>query len=121
MSKTVIRYSEAFKLKVVNELESGKFSCVHEARMRYGIRGCGTVECWLRKYGKNHLLCKVVKVHTVDKKDELKKQKTRVKQLEKALANAHLDLTIEREYFKMACEVANIEDPEKFKKKQNLH
>ncbi len=117
MGKTVIRYSEAFKLKVVNELESGKLSCVYEARIRYGIRGCGTIECWLRKYGKNHLLCKVVKVKTVDEKDELKKQKARIKQLEKALADAHLDLIIEKEYFKMACEAGNISDPDEFKKK----
>ena len=44
MNKTVMRYSEAFKLKIVNELETSKFSCVHEARMRYDIRSCGTIE-----------------------------------------------------------------------------
>ena len=119
MSKTVIRYSESFKLRIVNELESGKLSCVHEARMHYGIRGCGTVEYWLRKYGKNHLLCKVVKVQTTDEKDELKKQKARIKQLEKALADAHLDLVIEKEYFQMLCESANI-NPEALKKKVKL-
>jgi len=120
MSKTVIRYSEAFKLKIVKELESGKLSCVHEARMRYGIRGCGTIECWVRKYGKNHLLCKVVKVQKANEHDELKKQKIRIRQLEKALADAHLDSIIEKEYFKMACEVANIDDTEAFKKKLSL-
>ena len=40
--------------------------------------------------------------------------------LEKALADAHLDLVIEKEYFKIACEVGKIDDPEKLKKKQNL-
>ena len=116
MRKTVIRYSEAFKLKVVTELETGKLTTFSEAMERYGIRGCGTVQCWLRKYGKNHLLNKVVKVQTADEKDKLKEQKARIRQLEKALADAHLDLVIEREYFKMACEVADIDNPEAFKK-----
>jgi len=120
MSKTVMRYSEAFKLKIVNELETGKLSCINEARKRYGIIGCGTVQYWLRKYGKNHLLNKVVKVQKADEQDELKKQKVRIRQLEKALADAHLDSIIEKEYFKMVCEVANIDDPEEFKKKLGL-
>ena len=54
MSKTVMRYSEAFKLKIVNELETGKLSCINEARNRYGITGSGSMQYWLRKYGKNH-------------------------------------------------------------------
>jgi transposase-like protein len=120
MSKTLIRYSEAFKLKVVKELETGKLLSCEEARERYGIGGGSTVHSWLRKYGKNHLLCKVIKVQTTDERDKFKELQSRNRQLEKALADAHLDLIIEREYFKMACEVANIDNPEEFKKKQNL-
>ncbi len=70
--------------------------------------------------GKNHLLNKVVKVQKADEQDELKKQKVRIRQLEKALADAHLDSLIEKEYFKMVCEAANIDDPEEFKKKLSL-
>ena len=55
-----------------------------------------------------------------DEHDELKKQKARIRQLEKALADAHLDSRIEKEYFKMVCEVANIDNPEAFKKKLSL-
>jgi len=43
MTRSVVRYSEAFKLKVVNELESGKFSGTDEARKSYGIKGPATV------------------------------------------------------------------------------
>ena len=49
MNKEVVRYSETFKLQVVSELESGKFKCISEARKRYGIRGCGTIEHWIKK------------------------------------------------------------------------
>ena len=120
MNKTLIHYSEAFKLKVVNELETGKLTSFNEARERYGIGGYGTIPSWLRKYGKNHLLNKVVIVQKADEKSEIKKYKERVKQLEKALANAHLDLVIEKEYFQMLCENTNVES-DKFKKKVKLH
>jgi len=56
MEKSVVRYSEAFKLQVVSELETGKLGCIFEARKRYAIKGVGTVDRWVRKYGKNHLL-----------------------------------------------------------------
>ncbi len=116
MVRSVVRYSEAFKLKVINELESGKISTSSEARELYGIKGASTVQYWLNKYGKNHLISKVVKVQTADEKSEIKKLKARNRDLEKALADAHLDLIIEKEYFQMLCETSNI-DPGEFKKK----
>lgn len=58
MGRKVIRDSEAFKLKVVSELESGELSSQAEARRKCGIGGAPTIPRWLRKYGKNHLLAK---------------------------------------------------------------
>ncbi|MFP4026180.1 MAG: hypothetical protein ACLFWL_00125 [Candidatus Brocadiia bacterium] len=52
--------------KVISELESGKLSSMAEARRNYGIGGGSTVANWLKKYGKNHLLGKVVKVETLE-------------------------------------------------------
>ena len=42
------RYSEAFKMQVISDLESGKFGSVTEARRHYGIAGTTTVNGWLR-------------------------------------------------------------------------
>jgi transposase len=120
MSKTVIRYSESFKLKVVNELESGILTSYSEARSLYGIKGCNTVQYWIRKYGKNHLLNKVVRVEKADEQCEIKRYKKRIQQLEKALVDAHLDLSIERSYVEIACEAANITDINTFKKKADI-
>jgi len=36
-------YSEGFKLDVIREYESGKFSSLEEARRAYGIGGCNTI------------------------------------------------------------------------------
>ncbi len=117
MGKAIVKYSEAFKLQVVTELESGKLKSHYEARCRYGIKGGDTIPRWIRQYGKNHLLKKVVRVETAEERDQLKEMKKRNRQLESALADAHLDLCLEKAYVKVACRTANIEDVEGFKKK----
>jgi transposase-like protein len=117
MKKEVVRYSEAFKLRVVSELESGKLRNAHEARQRYDIRGSGTVDNWLRKYGKNHLLNKVVVVKTTEERDQLQAMKREIRDLKLALSDAHLDLRLEKAWLKIACRQAGIEDVDEFKKK----
>jgi transposase-like protein len=117
MGKKVVRYSEAFKMKVISELESGELSSMAEARRTYDIGGGSTVANWLKKYGKNHLLGKVVKVETTDERDEKKRLKQRIEQLEKALADAKVKEVMSRAYFEVLCEDMGIEDVEGFKKK----
>jgi transposase len=87
--KISLRYSLAFKQKVVSEIESGEFN-VHQARKFYGITGCGTIEGWIKKLGKNHLLGKVVRVEMTNEKDRIKQLEEEKRQLESALAHAHL-------------------------------
>ncbi len=117
MDKTVMRYSEAFKLQVIGEIESGKLKTAFEARCHYGIKGTSTVHGWIRKYGKNELLKKVVRVETPKENDQNKLMKKRIQKLESALADAHLDLRLEQAYVELACRAANIKDVEGFKKK----
>ena len=115
--REIRKYSEAFKLQVLSELESGELKSQYEARMRYDIRGAATLARWIRQYGKEELSRKVVRVETTKERDQLKEMKKRVRELETALADAHLDLSLERAYVKLACKVARIEDVEEFKKK----
>ena len=113
--KHAIRYSEAFKREVVRELEQGDLSFEH-VRRKYGIGGKFTVQKWVRKYG-NGTRGKVIRVEKPEEIDEVKELKKRVKQLERLLANANIDLEIDRAYAKMALEQAGIKDIEGFKKK----
>lgn len=113
--KQIIRYSEAFKMEVVREMEAQGLNS-NQVRQKYGIRGGGTVEIWARKYG-NGLLGKVIRVETPKDMDEFKKLKKRVKQLESLLADTNLDLALERQYTLLACQRAGIEDVSEFKKK----
>lgn len=115
--KPAVRYSEALKLQVLREIEEGKFSTRSAAYRAYGIRGGGTIERWAMKYGKDHLVGKVVRVETAQEIDEAKELRKRVRELEKALADAHLDSRLDAAYLKIACRAAGIEDVDGFKKK----
>lgn len=115
--KIIVRYSEAFKLQVVRQLEQGKFGSPWEAGQAYGVKGTGTVAYWVRRYGKDHLLGKVVRVMKADEQAEVKALRKRVRELQGALADAHLDLKIEAAYVKLACEAAGIQEVAEFKKK----
>lgn len=85
----IIRYSAAFKLKVVSEIERGELT-VAEARRLYDIRGAATVNNWLRRLGREHLLPRVIRIEMKGEKDRIKELERRNRQLEKALADAHL-------------------------------
>jgi transposase-like protein len=116
-SRTSVRYSEAFKQQVLRELEEGRFCNIQEASRAYGIKGSVTINGWIIKYGKTHLRAKAVRVETPKEVDEKKELKKRVRELEKALADAHIDLKLEQAYTRIACRSAGIEDVDGFKKK----
>jgi transposase-like protein len=87
--KTIVRYSISFKQKVVKEIEEEGLSH-SETMRRYGIRGASTINNWLMRFGKNHLLNKVVRVEMKGEKDRLKELEAQVKKLKIALADATL-------------------------------
>lgn len=112
--RTAIRYSEAFKLEVVRELER-ELAPVDQVRRKYGI-GAGTIQSWIAKYG-NGTRGKIIRVETPKEIDELKKLRERIKRLESLLADTNLELALERQYTRLACERAGIQDVGEFKKK----
>jgi transposase-like protein len=110
-----IRYSEAFKMEVVRELEEGGLTFTAMAT-KYGIKGAMTVAHWVRKYG-NGTRGKVIRVEKPGEINELKRLAKRVRLLESALADANIDAALERSYTRQACQRAGITDVEEFKKK----
>lgn len=113
--KPAVSYSEAFKMQLVRELEAGGIN--YEQMMRkYGIGGYGTLQRWVGRYG-NGSIGKIIRVETPKEINEREELKRRVRALEKALADANIDLVLERAYIKIACERAGIKDVEAFKKK----
>jgi hypothetical protein len=61
-------------------------------------------------------LGKVVRVEKAGEPGEIRRLKERVRRLEEALADAHMDSALDQSFFEILCEQAGIE-PEEFKKK----
>ena len=110
-----IRYSEAFKMAVVRELEEQDLPCEH-VRRKYGIKGSFTVQAWVGKYGNGSRGIRI-RVEKPEEINELKRLRARVRQLESALADANIDAALERAYTRLALKRAGITDVEGFKKK----
>lgn len=113
--KAQIRYSEFFKKEVIRELETSE-KTFESMRRKYGIRGKSTLQKWACQYGRGDL-GKIIRVEKPKEINERQEMKRRIKVLETALADAHLDLIIERATTKEACRQAGIEDVDAFKKK----
>lgn len=102
-------------MQVVRELEGGLIN-IDQIRRKYGIGGCCTIRRWVKKHG-NGSVGRVIRVEKPQEINEREELKRRVRALEKALADANIDLVLERAYTKIACERAGIKDVEAFKKK----
>ena len=114
-NRTIKRYSESFKLKVLSELGSGKFTKNEIVRI-YGI-GQGTVYGWIKNYSRFDLLNTQVKVQTMDEKDKVKSLEKRIKQLEKLLVEKDLTHLTDQVYLEDAIRQLGFKDIESFKKK----
>ncbi|SRR5713101_2887560 len=91
--RNIPRYSQAFKQKVVSEIENGNLT-VTQARSVYGIGGGDTVQKWLRALGKAHLLNKVIHIEMKDEQNKVKELEKEKRALESALAQAQLKIIV---------------------------
>ncbi len=117
--RTIRQYSISFKRQVIAELERGRFVSIEAARRHYGIGGMQTIQGWLRKYGKNHLLPKVVKVQKPDEPDQIRQLKQQVAELQRALGQTQVENVLNAEFLKIACGELDC-DVDAFKKKVDI-
>lgn len=105
-----LRYSDTFKLKVVTEIERGRLTISQASRL-YEIYGTNTIYNWLRKYGKNDLIKKIVRIEMKDEKSIIKRKEERIRELESALSSLTLHNICLQSYVDVVNE--NISDEEK--------
>jgi|SRR5882724_443378 len=113
--RVLIRYSQAFKHQVVQEVEEGKRS-IDEVRRAYGIKGSCTVRNWIKRMGKLDLLPTVIRVENPNEKDKIKELERQVRELKNALADTQVQCLIAESRFEVVCEEQGW-DPEEVKKK----
>jgi len=112
--RQVIRYSEAFKLQVIKEIEVGERS-MNEVRKAYGI-GAGSIQGWMKRMGKFGSLPRMIRVETPDEKNRIKELERQIKELKNALADTQVQCLIAESRFEVVCEQQGW-DPEEIKKK----
>ncbi len=113
MSRKIIRYSDCFKQSVVSEVEK-KGLTIQQARDRFGIKGTNTIQLWLKKYGRNHLLNKVVRVETKDEINELKQLREENKRLKIAYAELAIDHKLSEKVLEKADELMGLDLKKKY-------
>lgn len=116
--RRLYRYSEAFKMEVVKAMDAGKFKTILAAKRAYGVHGGDTIGTWVAKYGKDPQFRKVVRVETVNERDERQELRKEVKKLKGAVADLHLDNRLESAFLKIACQNLGM-SVEEFKKKHD--
>jgi transposase-like protein len=84
--KTIIRYSNCFKEKVVREISSG--SNMSEVCRKYDIKGGAPVQYRIKKLGRSELLNTVTRVKMRSEDDKLKALESENRRLRIALAEA---------------------------------
>ena len=110
----VIRYSNAFKMQAVREVEAGEI-CAEAVQRKYGMKGKGTVIRWVRQLGSGKY-GKVIRVEKGDEVNEAARLRSQLRRAKEALADAHMELALEKAFLLVACERMD-QTVEGFKKK----
>ena len=112
------RYSESFKLKILSELSTGKYSKRELSRI-YGISS-STLNEWVKKYDRKDLMNTRVLVETKDEISRLKALQKEVEQLKELLIKKDLDKLVQDSYLEVAAENLGYKDVEELKKNLNI-
>jgi transposase-like protein len=102
--RIIKRYSVSFKMRVISELESGRFESIEAARRHYEIGGSTTIQKWLSRHGKNHLQGKVVRVEVPNERDRIRELKKRIAELEQVLGRTQAENMLNATFLELACQ-----------------
>ncbi len=112
--KTVRRYSESFKLKVLNELSKGQCSKAQRAKL-YGINS-STINEWIRKYDRKDLMNTRILVENQDEVSRLRALKKEMEQLKELLIRKDMEKLVSDSYLEVAGENLGYKNVEELKK-----
>jgi transposase-like protein len=101
-------------MQAVREVENGQ-DCALAVQRKYNIKGNGTVLRWVRQFGSGRY-GKVIRVERADEITETIRLRTQLRQAKEALADAHMELALEKAFLAVACEQMD-QTVEGFKKK----
>ena len=112
--RIVKRYSEGFRIKVLSDLESGKYN-KNEICKLYGVNPA-TLYDWIRKHNKGKLLNKRIRIETMDERDKIKELEKRINELKDLLVQKDLKLFENDVYLEVLAEQLGFKDVNELKK-----
>ena len=116
--KVIRRYSEPFKLKILDELTTGKLNKNQLGKL-YGINPT-TINEWIRKYNRKDLMNTRIKVETKDEITRIKELQKEIKQLKELLLKKDLDALVLDSYLEVATEQLGYKSVAELKKKLSI-
>lgn len=111
------RYSEGFKLKILSELSSGKYS-KNELAKRYGLN-ITTINRWVVGYKRFDLMNKRVVIQNPGEASQLQSLRKELEQLRKLLVRKELELLASESYLEVVARHHGYKDVEELKKNLN--
>jgi transposase-like protein len=111
------RYSEGFKLKILSELSTGKYSKRELSRI-YGLQP-STVNEWIKKYDRKDLMNTRIMIENQDEISRVKALQKEIEQLKNLLLKKDLDQLVNDSYLEVAAEMLGYKNVAELKKKLN--
>jgi transposase len=112
------RYSEGFKLKILAELSTGKYTKRQLGNI-YGINRT-TINEWIKKYDRKDLMNTRIMIENQDEISRLKALQKEIEQLKKLLLKKDLELLVNDAYLEVIAEKHGYKNVAELKKNLNI-
>ena len=112
-------FSESFKLKILAELGTGKYSKRELSRL-YGVAS-STINDWIHKYDRMDLMNTKVIVETKDEISRLKELQKEIEQLKKLLPKKDIEQLMNDSFMEIAAKKLGYKSVHEFKKKTDTN
>jgi transposase-like protein len=117
-NRTIKRFSEGFKLKILSELSKGKNNKKEISRI-YCLSEA-TINRWIHKYGRQDLLNSRITIESMDDINKIKALEKEIAQLKELLIKKDLDSLVVNSYLEVAAHKLGYKNVEELKKKLDI-
>jgi transposase-like protein len=116
--QVIRRYSEGFKLKILAELSTGKYSKKQLGSI-YGIDR-STINEWIKKYDRKDLMNTRIMIENEDDISRIKALQKEIEQLKKLILKKDLEMLVNDSYLEALAEKHGYKNVAELKKKLNI-
>jgi transposase len=116
--QVIRRYSEGFKLKILAELSTGKYT-KNQLGSIYGIDR-STINEWIKKYDRKDLMNTRIMIENQDEISRIKSLQKEIEQLKKLILKKDLDMLVNDSYLEAVADKHGYKNVAELKKNLNI-